>query len=56
MLEKRKTPSGSCVINKSRVQEWAKAHRVSEKPVVDVDAFVEYEEDESLSELESEDG
>jgi GNAT superfamily N-acetyltransferase len=52
VFEKRKTASGSVVVNKSKVKAWAESHGVSMLPLVDVDAFVEakdgYEyEDES---------
>jgi hypothetical protein len=50
-LEARKTASGSLVVNKGRVKEWADKHRVLLAPVVDVDAFVEEEESE-LSDVE----
>ena len=49
-LETRKTASGSLVINKGRVREWADKHRVMLVPVVDVDAFVE--EESELSDVE----
>ena len=50
-LEARKTASGSLVVNKGRVREWAEKHKVMLVPVVDVDAFVEEEESE-LSDVE----
>jgi GNAT superfamily N-acetyltransferase len=50
-LEARKTASGSLVVNKSRVREWAEKHRILLAPVVDVEAFVEAEESE-LSDVE----
>ena len=50
VVEKRKTGSGSVVINKSKIRAWAEKHNVSQKPLVDVDAFVEevdeYEDEE----------
>jgi hypothetical protein len=49
--EARKTASGSLVVNKGRVREWADKHRVRLVPVVDVDAFVEEDESE-LSDVE----
>lgn len=52
VLEKRKTASGSIVVNKNRVRQWVKQNRVNLDPVVDVEAFVEEEVEESeLSEL-----
>lgn len=51
VLEKRKTASGSAVVNKSRVRLWAERHGVSEKPFVDVEAFVD---DAELEEEEDE--
>lgn len=50
-LEERKTGSGSLVVNKRRVREWAEERRVVLRPVVDVEAFVEEEESE-LSDVE----
>ena len=44
--EARKTAGGSVVVDKGRVREWAKKHRMVLKPVVDVEAFVEEEESE----------
>jgi hypothetical protein len=55
-LEARKTASGSLVVNKGRVREWAEKHRVVLAPVVDVDAFVEEEESELSDVEESSDG
>ena len=46
VVEKRKTASGSVVLNKSRVHEWAEKHGVSAKPIIDVEAFVEEEQEE----------
>nr|POF07689.1 histone acetyltransferase tip60 like [Quercus suber] len=49
--ETRKTGAGSVVVNKSKVKEWAIEHGVSEKPVINVAAFVEdqeREDDESV--------
>lgn len=52
VLEKRKTASGSIVINKGRIRQWVDQNKVSLEPVVDVDAFVEEEpEDSELSEM-----
>ena len=50
-LETRKTASGSLVVNKGRVREWADKNKVILAPVVDVDAFVEEEQSE-LSDVE----
>ncbi len=44
VLEKRKTAAGSIVVNKSKLRAWAERHGVSWEPVVDLDAFVEAEE------------
>lgn len=41
VLEKRKTATGNAVLNKSRVKDWAEKHGVSEKPLIDVEAFIE---------------
>ncbi|KAK5124423.1 hypothetical protein LTR85_001640 [Meristemomyces frigidus] len=46
VLEKRKTASGSVVVNKSKLRAWAEKNGVSREPIVDVDAFVEKEEEE----------
>ncbi|TKA60581.1 hypothetical protein B0A55_11150 [Friedmanniomyces simplex] len=46
VLEKRKTATGSIVVNKSKLRAWADRHGVSREPIVDVDAFVEAEGDE----------
>jgi hypothetical protein len=49
VVEKRKTATGSVVINKSKVRTWAEKNRVSPVPLIDVGAFTveEYvEEDE----------
>ncbi|KAF2174017.1 hypothetical protein M409DRAFT_35204 [Zasmidium cellare ATCC 36951] len=46
VLEKRKTASGSIVVNKSKVRAWAEKSKISMDPVVDVEAFVEEEEDD----------
>jgi GNAT superfamily N-acetyltransferase len=59
VLEKRKTAAGNVVLNKSKVKAWAERHGVSEKPLIDVEAFieeVEWEEDgeEELEEDEEE--
>ena len=43
--EKRKTPSGSVVVNRSKIKAWAERHGVSPKPLIDVDAFIEEEEE-----------
>jgi hypothetical protein len=48
--EGRKTASGSLVVNKARVREWAQEHKVVLAPVVDVEAFVE--EESELSDVE----
>lgn len=46
VVEKRKTASGNIVINKSKVKAWAEKHGVSEKPLIDVEAFVDEDEGE----------
>jgi GNAT superfamily N-acetyltransferase len=49
IVEKRKTATGSVVINKSKVRNWAQKNRVNPMPLIDVGAFTveEYvEEDE----------
>lgn len=52
-VEARKTGSGSLVVNKARVREWAEKYKIALVPVVDVEAFVEEEEEsEELSEVE----
>lgn len=50
VLEKRKTASGSIVVNKSKVRAWAEKNKISTEPVVDVEAFVEEEEENEESE------
>lgn len=55
VLEKRKTASGSIVVNKSKIRAWAEKNKVSKKPVVDVEAFVEEEEGDDEEEEEEED-
>lgn len=50
VLEKRKTASGSIVVNKSKVRAWAEKNKISTEPVVDVEAFVEEEEEDEESE------
>lgn len=52
-LETRKTASGSLVVNKSRVKDWALKNKVVLAPVVDVDAFMEEESESELSDVES---
>ena len=53
VLEKRKTASGSVVVNKSRIRDWGEKHGVNEKPLIDVEAFVEGDEvDEDEAEEE----
>lgn len=54
VLEKRKTASGSIVVNKSKVRAWAEKNKISTEPVVKVEAFVEeeVEEDEESEEME----
>lgn len=54
VLEKRKTGSGSIVVNKSKVGAWMEKHRVSLEPVVDVEAFVEDEDEDEDEEEDSE--
>ena len=58
VLEKRKTATGNVVLNKSKIRDWAEKHGVSEKPLIDIDAFVEdeeqYEEDGEVEEEEDE--
>ncbi|KAM0719319.1 hypothetical protein Q7P37_005224 [Cladosporium fusiforme] len=46
-LEDRKTASGSLVVNKARVREWAEKKKATLEPVVDVDAFIEEESEET---------
>lgn len=46
VVEKRKTASGSVVVNKSKVRVWAEKSGLSMSPVIDVDAFVDAEEEE----------
>lgn len=41
IAEKRKTASGSIVVNKSKVRAWADKNGLSMSPVIDVKAFVE---------------
>ena len=45
VVEKRKTPSGSVVVNRSKIKAWAEWHGVSPKPLIDVDAFIKEEEE-----------
>lgn len=45
VLEKRKTASGSIVVNKSRVRSWVDSNKISLEPVVDLKAFVGDESD-----------
>lgn len=40
VFEKRKTPSGSLVVHKSKVKAWAEKFKVSPVPLVDEQAFV----------------
>ena len=57
VLEKRKTAAGNIVLNKSKVKVWAEKNGVSEKPLIDVEAFVEeveYEEEDDEEEEEEE--
>ena len=58
VLEKRKTATGNVVLNKSKIRDWAEKHGVSEKPLIDIEAFVEdeeqYEEDGEVEEEEDE--
>lgn len=51
VLEKRKTASGSIVVNKSRVRQWVEKNRVNLDPVVNVDAFVEEDDESELSHM-----
>ena len=56
VLEKRKTAAGNVVLNKSKVRDWGERHGVSEKPLIDIEAFVEeeqeYDEDGEVEEEE----
>lgn len=58
VLEKRKTATGNVVLNKSKIRDWAEKHGVSEKPLIDIEAFVEdeeqYEDDGEVEEEEEE--
>lgn len=54
VAEHRKTSSGSVVVNRSKVEEWARLHNVGQEPLVDVEAFVEEEDMDSESEDEDE--
>lgn len=55
VLEKRKTATGNVVLNKSKVRDWAEKHGLSEKPLIDIEAFVEEEEYDEDDEVEEED-
>ena len=53
VCESRKTASGSVVVKKEKVRQWAEKMNVGLEPLVDVEAFTkEYEEDE----MEEDDG
>ncbi|EME81042.1 uncharacterized protein MYCFIDRAFT_189326 [Pseudocercospora fijiensis CIRAD86] len=52
VLEKRKTASGSVVLNKGKIRNWVERSKVKLDPAVDVDAFIEDESE--LSEVMSE--
>lgn len=51
-LETRKTASGSLIVNKAKVRDWAAKHKVVLAPVVDVEAFFEEETSEESEEEE----
>lgn len=53
VVEKRKTGSGNIIINKTKVRAWAEKNGMGQRPLIDVEAFVdevqedyEYDEDE----------
>lgn len=47
VVEKRKTAGGNIVVNKGKVRAWAEKHGVKEGVgLIDLDAFVEYEDEE----------
>lgn len=46
VVERRKTAGGNIVVNKGRVREWVQRNGVSEVPLIDLEAFVEYEDEE----------
>ncbi|EMC95843.1 hypothetical protein BAUCODRAFT_71885 [Baudoinia panamericana UAMH 10762] len=46
VVEKRKTASGSIVVNKSKLRAWAEKHGISAEPLVDAEAFIFEEGDE----------
>jgi hypothetical protein len=52
VMEKRKTGSGNLVVSKSKLRAWAERNRVSDEPMVDPEAFVEEEPNESDEEDE----
>lgn len=47
VAEKRKTASGNVVVSKTRLKAWAQEHRVSDKPIIDLEAFAEVEQEET---------
>lgn len=55
-LETRKTASGSLIVNKVKVRDWAVKRKVVLAPVVDVEAFFEETSEGSGDEGESESG
>ena len=46
VVEKRKTATGNVVLNKSKIKAWAEKDGVSARPLIDVDAFVEEEQED----------
>nr|POE62919.1 histone acetyltransferase tip60 like [Quercus suber] len=52
-FEPVKSGAGTVVVSKNVVKEWAAAHGISEKPVINVEAFVEDEEEEQSDEDDS---
>ncbi|RMX76910.1 hypothetical protein D0869_10299 [Hortaea werneckii] len=48
VVESRKTASGSVVVNKGKLRAWAEKVGVSAEPLVDENAFVEEESEESV--------
>lgn len=55
VVEPRKTASGSVVVNQRKVREWAEGHNVGSEPLVDLEAFVEEEDEDEVSDSEEED-
>lgn len=52
VVDGKKKPDGTVVINKSRMKAWAEKSGVSPNPVVDLEAFVSedefYEEEDEM--------